>query len=139
MLSPPGRSIPMFSARTISTRRSRRVPAFASSCAGSISRGTKPERREKTSDREAGPARRQTAAAARRFEHVIACHLDDIGAPIELLGFVFEEIGGGEGVAIGLDIAVAGRVANRRVAPAEFPAGVLGADPPAVELNRQGA
>ena len=32
-----------------------------------------------------------------------------------------------------------GLVADRRVAPAELPAGMLGADAPAVELNRQGA
>src|SRR4051794_27674128 len=138
MSSPPGRSTPTFWARTISTRRSRRAPAFASSCAGSISRGTE-SRRPPRSDRKAGPPRRQPDAAARRLQHVIARHLHDVGAPIELLGFVLEEIGGREGVAIGLDVAVAGLIADRCIAPAEFPAGMLGADPPAIELHRQGA
>src|SRR5436190_12318589 len=115
MSTPPGRSIPTFWARTISTRRSMRAPAFASSCAGSISRGTEP-RRPPRSDRKSGSPRRQPHAAACRLEHVIARHLHDVGAPIELLGFVLEEIGGGEGVAIGLDIAVPGLVADRRVA-----------------------
>src|SRR5438094_2493242 len=134
--SPPGRSTPMFSARTISTRRSRRAPVSASSCAGSISRGTEPRRR--LSNRETGPARRQPHATTRRLEHVVAGHLHDVGAPIELLGFVLEEIGRRKRVAIGLHIAMAGLIADRRVAPAEFPAGVLSADPPAIELYRQG-
>src|SRR5204862_4905119 len=126
--SPPGRSIPTSWARTTSTPRSRRAPAFASSCAGSISRGTEP-RRPLHSDRETGPPRRQPHPAARRLKHVVPRHLHDIGAPIELLGFVFEEIRRREGITIGLDIAMTGLVADRRVAPAEFPAGVLGADP----------
>src|SRR5205823_1371253 len=101
-------------------RRPPWTPAFAGVTAG-------------FSHREAGPARRQTNPAARRFEHVIARHLHDIAAPIELLGLVFEEIGRRERVAIGLDIAVPSIVADRRVAPAEFPPGMLGADPPAIE------
>src|SRR6202040_4406857 len=127
MSSLPGRLTPTSWGRTISTPRSRRARAFASNCAASISRGTEPHRRLR-SDREASPARRQPHPAPRRFEHVVARHLDDVGTPIELLGVVLEEIGRGEGVAIGLDIAVPGIAGDRRVAPAEFPAGVLGAD-----------
>ena len=53
--------------------------------------------------RETGAARRQADAAAGRLDHVIAGHLHDVGAPIELLRLVFEKIRAGEGVAIGLD------------------------------------
>ena len=34
------------------------------------------------------------------LDHVIAGHLHNIGAPIELLRLVFEKIGTGEGVAL---------------------------------------
>src|SRR4051794_14425914 len=125
----------MSSANPSSTPRSRRAPDSASSCAGSISRGTKP--RLRTSDRETGAAPRQLDAAPGRFQHVISGRLYDVGAPVQWLGLVFEEIGRGKRIAIGLDIAMAGGVAERCVAPAELPAGMLGADPPGVELHGQ--
>ena len=57
----------------------------------------------------------------RRLEHEISGHLHDIGAPIELLHLVFEKIAAGTGIA-------PARIArDRRVAPAEFPPGMLGA------------
>src|SRR5215831_1307941 len=117
----------MFWANPISMPRSRRALASASNCAGSISRGT--ESRSPFSYRETGAARRQLHAAACRFEHVIARHLHNVGAPVKLLGLVLEKIGRGERIAISLDIAMA--TGERRVAPAEFPAGMLGAEPPA--------
>src|SRR5207237_8374963 len=60
----------------------------------------------------------------------------DIGAPIELLRLVFEKVGAGEGIAIGFDIAPGEVAGDRRIAPAEFPAGMLGADAPALETHR---
>src|SRR6202008_2330161 len=68
-------------------------------------------------DREPGAARRQADAAAGGLDHVIARHLHDVGAPIELLLLVFEKIASSESVAIGFDIAAAGIAGDRRVAP----------------------
>jgi hypothetical protein len=62
------------------------------------------------------------------LDHVIAGHLHNIGAPIELLRLVFEKIGAGEGVAIGFDKTAARVSRNRRIAPAEFLARMLGAE-----------
>jgi len=69
-------------------------------------------------------ARRQADAATGGLDHVVAGQ-DNVGAPIELLRLVFEKIASGKGVAIGFDIAPAGIARNRRVASAEFPAGML--------------
>jgi hypothetical protein len=63
-------------------------------------------------------------------------HLDDVGAPIQLLLFVFEKIGAGERIAIGLDIAPP--AGDRRGAPAELPARMLGAQTPTFQTHRQG-
>jgi len=63
----------------------------------------------------------------RRLEHEISGHLHDIGAPIELLHLVFEKIAAGIGIAVGFHIAPARIARDRRVAPAEFPPGMLGA------------
>src|SRR5438045_1084819 len=87
--------------------------------------------------REPGASRRQADAAAGRLDHVIAGHLHDVCAPVELLLLVFEKIAAGESVTVGFDIAPAGIAGNRRVAPAEFPAGMLGADAPALEAYRE--
>jgi len=62
-------------------------------------------------------------------------HLQDVGAPLELLRRVLEEIRACEGIAISFDIAPAGIAHNRRVAPAEFPPGMLGANAPALETH----
>jgi hypothetical protein len=59
--------------------------------------------------------------------------LHDVGAPIELLWLVFKKIGAGESVAICFDKTAGWIAGNRRVAPAEFLAGMLGADTPAFE------
>ena len=69
----------------------------------------------------------------RRREHEISGHLHDIGAPIELLHLVFEKIAAGKGIAVGFHIAPARIARDRRVAPAEFPPGMLGAQPPSFE------
>jgi len=73
----------------------------------------------------------------RRREHEISGHLHDIGALIELLDLVFKKITAGEGIAVGLHIAPARTTLDRRVAPAEFPCGMLGAQPPAFEPDRE--
>src|SRR5262249_5599177 len=112
----------MFWANPISMPRSKRAPVSATNCAGSISRGTEP-RRYLSSNREAAAAGRELHTATGRLEHVIARHLHDVGAPVELLGLVLEEIGCRERIAIGLDITTT--AGDRRVAPAEFPAGML--------------
>src|SRR5689334_22385592 len=80
------------------------------------------------SDRVAGLARRQRDAAAARLQHEVARHLHDVGAPVELLQPVLEEVRRREGVAVGLDVAVARCARRLRVAPADRPAGVLRAD-----------
>ena len=79
---------------------------------------------------ESGAAGREANAAVGRLNHVMG-HLHNIGAPIELLRLVFEKIGAGEGVAIGFD-------KTGRIAPAEFPAGMLGAEAPAFETYGKG-
>src|SRR5271169_3529279 len=70
--------------------------------------------------RESGAAGREANATAGCLDHVIAGHLHDVGAPIELLRLVFEKIGAGEGVAICFDKTAAWIAGNRRVAPSEF-------------------
>src|ERR1700730_7481644 len=95
--------------------------------------------RGRTLQWKAGAAWREVDAAARRLDHVISGHLRDVGAPIELLQLVFEKIYAGEGVAISFDIAPAGIAGNRRIAPAEFPAGMLGANAPALQTYSKGA
>ena len=62
------------------------------------------------------------------LDHIIAGHLHDIGAPIELLLLVFEKIGAGKDVAIRFDKTAARVAGNRGIPPAELPAGMLGAD-----------
>ena len=44
-----------------------------------------------------------------------------------------------EGVAVGFDKTAARVAGNWRIAPAEFPAGMFGADAPAFETYRKGA
>jgi hypothetical protein len=66
----------------------------------------------------------------RETTHIIAGHLNDGGAPIELLPLIFQKIASSEGITIGLDIPPPGIVGDRCFAPAEFPAGMLGADAP---------
>jgi hypothetical protein len=61
------------------------------------------------------------------------------GAPIELLHRVFEKICAGESVAISFDITPARISRDRRIAPAEFPPGMLGAKAPALETHGEGA
>ena len=73
----------------------------------------------------------------RRLEHEISGHLHDIGAPIELLHLVFEKIAAGKGIAVGFHIAPARIARDRRVAPAEFPSGMLGTQAPAFEPHRK--
>jgi hypothetical protein len=48
------------------------------------------------------------------------------------------KIGTGEGIAIRLDIAPHAVSGDRRIAPAEFPAGVLSAKTPAFQTDREG-
>jgi hypothetical protein len=73
------------------------------------------------------------------FDHVIAGHLHNVGAPIELLRLVFEKIVADKGLAICFDKTAARIARNWRIAPAEFPAGMLGADAPAFETYGKGA
>jgi hypothetical protein len=55
------------------------------------------------------------------------------------LRLVFEKIAAGEGVALCLDKTAARVAGNRRIAPGESPAGMLGADAPAFQTYRKGA
>ena len=86
---------------------------------------------------ESGAAGREANAAVGRLNHVMG-HLHNIGAPIELLRLVFEKIGAGEGVAIGFDKTAARVSRNRRIAPAEFLARMLGVEAPAFETYGKG-
>jgi hypothetical protein len=79
------------------------------------------------------PRRRQRYHETYHLKHEIAGHLHDIGSPVQLLQLVGEKIGLGEGVAINLDLALDRVVRSKGVAPPDRPAGVLGADPPALE------
>jgi len=72
-----------------------------------------------------------------RLEHEISVHLHDIGAPVKLLHLVLEKIAAGEGIAVGFHIALATVTRDRRVAPAEFPSGMLGTQAPAFEPHRK--
>jgi len=56
-----------------------------------------------------------------------------------LLRLVFEKIVAGKGIAICLDKTAARIAGNGRIAPAEFPSGMLGADAPAFETYSKGA
>jgi hypothetical protein len=79
------------------------------------------------------PHRRQRHTEANHLQHEIARHLDDIGPPVQLLQLVGEKVRLGEGVAIDLDMALDRVIGGKRVAPADRPAGMLGADPPALQ------
>ena len=74
----------------------------------------------------------------RGLDHEISGHLHNVGAPIKLLHLVFEKIAAGKSVAIGFHIAPARIARDWRVAPAEFPSGMLGAQPPAFEPHGEG-
>ena len=82
-------------------------------------------------------ARRKADAAKRRLDHEISGHLPNVGAPIKLLRLVFEKIAAGESVAIGFHIAPTRIARDWHGAPAELPSGVLGAQPPAFEPDRE--
>ena len=72
------------------------------------------------------------------LDHIIAGHLHNIGAPIELLRLIFEKIGTGKGIAISFDKTAARVVGNRGIPPAELPAGMLGADTLTFQTYRKG-
>ena len=57
------------------------------------------------------------------LDHIIAGHLHNIGAPIELLRLNFEKIGTVKGIAISFDKTAARVAGNRGIPPAELPAG----------------
>jgi len=63
------------------------------------------------------------------LDHIIAGHLHNIGAPIELLRLIFEKIGTGKGIAISFDKTAARVVGNRGIPPPELPGGMLGVAP----------
>ena len=83
-------------------------------------------------------ARRKADAAKRRLDHEISGHLPNVGAPLKLLRLVFEKIAAGESVAIGFDIAPTRIARDWRIAPAELPSGLLGAQPPVFEPHGEG-
>src|SRR3954464_4500027 len=85
----------------------------------------------------ARPEGRQPDSETLHLEHEIAGHLNDVRAPVELLQVVGEEIGLGEGIAINFDQALRRAAGAERVAPADRPAGMLGADAPALQPGLQ--